>query len=131
MRHLLLIISLLLSVGGFAQTNSTETSRQERPVFMYVEQMPAAPYDLIVYIEKNMHYPDSAKAHGTMGRVYIQFIVNEDGSISDCKVVRGIGDGCDEEAKRVICNMPKWKPGKQNGKAVAVRFTTPVTFRIQ
>ena len=131
MRHLLLMICLLCPMYLFAQANNTDTSKQERPVFMYVEQMPAAPYDLIVYIEKNMHYPDSAKAHGTMGRVYIQFIVNEDGSISDCKVVRGIGDGCDEEAKRVICNMPKWKPGKQNGKAVAVRFTTPVTFSIQ
>ena len=154
MKHTLLIISLLFSLGGFAQSNinthpHTTTAQttdpnglntgvnpatpapQQKQIFVYVEQMPAAAYDMNAYIAKNIHYPDSAKAHGTMGRVIINFVVNEDGSISDCNVVRGIGDGCDEEAKRVICNMPKWKPGKQNGKAVAVRFTTPVTFSLQ
>jgi protein TonB len=62
------------------------------------------------------------------GRVTIKFVVNEDGSISNAKVVRAIGGGCEEEALRVINSMPKWKPGKQNGKAVKVYFTLPVNF---
>jgi len=100
-------------------------------IFQYVEQMPAPSYDMNKYLTDNLHYPDAARENGISGRVTIRFVVSEDGSISDITVLRGIGGGCDEEAKRVIAAMPKWKPGKQNGKAVKVYFTQPITFSLE
>ena len=69
-----------------------------------------------------------ARESGTKGRVVIRFVVNEDGSVSNLTVMKGIGSGCEEEAIRVIKGMPKWRPGKQNGKAVKVFFTLPINF---
>ena len=100
-------------------------------IFSYVEQPPVSGYDLTAYLSKNIHYPDAAREANIEGRVIVKFVVNEDGSISDVQVVRGIGSGCDEEAKRVVMAMPKWKPGKQNGKAVKVYFTQPISFKLE
>jgi protein TonB len=100
-------------------------------IYQFVEQMPASGYDINEFLEKELHYPDNAKEAGIQGRVAVNFVVNEDGSISDVKVVRGIGGGCDEEAKRVVSMMPKWKPGKQNGKPVKCYFTQPISFRLE
>ena len=99
--------------------------------FSYVEQQPAPSYDLSAYFAKNLHYPDAARESNIEGSVVVKFVVSEDGSISDVQVVRGIGGGCDEEAKRVILAMPKWKAGKQNGKAVKVYFNQRVTFKLE
>lgn len=99
-------------------------------VYNFVEQMPQAPFDMMDYLAKNIHYPTEARKKNAEGRVTVRFIVNEDGSISDAKVMRGIGYGCDEEAVRVIMAMPKWKSGKQNGKAVKVYFSQPIIFRL-
>lgn len=103
-------------------------AKAEIPVF--VEQMPAFEGDILAYLAKNIHYPEAAREAGIQGRVGIEFIINEDGSITDARVTRAIGAGCDEEALRVIKTMPKWKPGKQNGVATKVRFTQPITFRL-
>jgi protein TonB len=100
-------------------------------IFTYVEQMPAPSYDLPSYFAKNIHYPDAARENNITGRVIVKFVVDEEGAISDIQVIRGIGGGCDEEAKRVIAAMPKWKPGKQNGKPVKVYFTQPITFNLE
>jgi protein TonB len=100
-------------------------------IFTYVEQMPKADYDVNVYLAKNLKYPDAARESNIDGRVIVNFVVSEDGGISDVKVVRGIGAGCDEEAKRVVREMPKWKPGKQNGKAVKVSYTLPILFKLE
>ncbi|NCX95570.1 MAG: energy transducer TonB, partial [Chitinophagia bacterium] len=100
-------------------------------IYQFVEQMPASGYDINAFLEKELHYPDNAKEAGVQGRVIINFVVNEDGSISDVKVVRGIGGGCDEEAKRVVSMMPHWKPGKQNGKPVKCYFTQPISFKLE
>ncbi len=81
------------------------------PVYTYVEQMPQADYDWGAYLAKNMRYPSEAVAQHIEGRVIVKFVVNEDGTISDAVVLRGIGGGCDEEAKRVIMAAPKWKAG--------------------
>ena len=93
--------------------------------------MPKSDYDFSAYLAKNMKYPAVAQENNIQGRVIVKFVVNPDGSISDVTVVRGIGGGCDEEAKRVVQAAPKWKPGKQNGKAVPVYFTLPITFNLQ
>ena len=75
-----------------------------------------------------MVYPKIAKESGITGTVYVQFVVEANGSISNVKLARGIGGGCDEEAMRVVKAMPKWKPGKQNGRPVRVSFTLPIKF---
>lgn len=95
-----------------------------------VEQMPEASFNLEEYLGKNINYPDLAAKNNIQGRIIVQFIVEEDGSLSDITVVRGIGSGCDEEAIRVIKKMPKWKPGRQNGQPTRVYYTLPVTFKL-
>ena len=106
----------------------------EQEIFQIVEEMPAFPggeAKLMEYVGKNIKYPQIARETGIQGRVFIGFVVEPDGSVSNVKLLRGIGGGCDEEAMRVVKNMPKWKPGKQRGKAVRVQYMLPVNFRLQ
>ena len=83
------------------------------------------------YLAENIKYPMIAQENGIQGRVICQFVVNKDGSIVDINVVRSVDPSLDKEAIRVIKSMPKWKPGMQRGKAVRVKFTLPVVFRLQ
>ena len=136
MKQLLLILCLLSAVKSFAQSrtgdvNGIDPTVVQPQIFQFVEQMPSPAYSLIEYLSKNIHYPDTARERGIEGRVVVKFVINEDGSVSDAKVMRGIGYGCDEEAVRVIKNMPPWKPGKQNGKAVKVYYTQPIAFKLE
>lgn len=93
-----------------------------------IEDMPQFKGDIKQYINAHLQYPDSARKEGIQGRVVVQFIINENGSVSDAKVVRGIGYGCDQEALRIISTMPYWQPGMQNGKAVKVTYSIAVPF---
>ena len=108
---------------------------ENRPgVYIVVEQMPEFPggdKGFHQFIADNVKYPAEAKEKGIRGIVYVNFIVEPDGSISDIRVLRGIGGGCDEEAVRVVESMPKFKPGIQNGEAVRVSYTVPVIFRLE
>lgn len=107
---------------------------KEPEIFVVVEQMPEFPGGdkaLYEFLAKNIKYPAVAKDNGIEGKVYIKFVINEDGSVSQATVARGIGGGCDEEALRVVKDMPKWKPGKQRGKNVKVWYTLPVYFKLQ
>jgi protein TonB len=102
-------------------------------IFTFVEEYPEFPGGdkaLKEYIVNNIRYPEVARQSGISGIVYVQFVVEKDGSISDVKVLRGIGGGCDEEAMRVVKSMPKWKPGKQRGQPVRVYFTLPIEFKL-
>jgi protein TonB len=83
------------------------------------------------FIQRNLRYPASAIEQEKQGKVFISFVIERDGSISDIKVMKGVGYGMDEEASRVIGKSPKWKPGKQNGKSVRVRFNMPITFTMR
>ena len=106
----------------------------EQEIFQIVEEMPAYPggeQKMMEYIAKNIKYPQIARESGIQGRVFVGFVVEPDGSVSNVKIMRGIGGGCDEEAMRVVKAMPKWKPGKQRGKAVRVSYTLPVMFKLQ
>ena len=106
----------------------------EQEIFKIVEEMPSYPggeQKLMEYVAKNIKYPQIARETGIQGRVYVNFVVEPDGSVSNVSVLRGIGGGCDEEAMRVVKNMPKWKPGKQRGKAVRVQYMLPVNFKLQ
>lgn len=102
-------------------------------VAIYVEQMPKAPYDINKYLGEHIRYPVAARENNISGKVNIQFVVNEDGSITDVKVVgnRRVGGGLEEEAMRVVSAMPGWKPGRQNGIPVKVYFTLPVSFVLE
>ncbi len=105
----------------------------EEEIFQIVEEMPSYPGGaeaLYSYLNDNIRYPVVAMESGISGRVYVQFVVEKDGSVSDVKVVRGIGGGCDEEAVRVIQAMPKWNPGKQRGRAVRVLYSVPILFTL-
>ena len=112
-----------------------EEEPEEQTIFEVVEQMPEFPNGgmagLMQYLSKNIKYPTIAQENGTQGRVTVQFVVNRDGSIVDAKVVRSVDPYLDKEAIRVISSMPKWKPGMQRGKAVRVKYTVPVMFRLQ
>ncbi|MBR0178134.1 MAG: TonB family protein [Bacteroidales bacterium] len=106
----------------------------EQEIFQIVEEMPSYPggdQKLMEYIAKNIKYPQIARESGIQGRVFVGFVVEPDGHVSNVKLLRGIGGGCDEEAMRVIKSMPKWKPGKQRGKAVRVSYQIPVMFELQ
>ncbi len=102
-------------------------------IFTIVEDQPtpnggmAAFYE---YVGKNMKYPNQARRMNIEGKVFVQFVIGKDGSISEVQAVKGIGAGCDEEAVRVIKNSPKWKPGKQRGRPVKVRMILPITFKL-
>ena len=103
-------------------------------VFDVVEEMPSFPGGngaLMSYLASNIKYPVVAQENGVQGRVIVSFVVERDGSISDVKVARSVDPSLDREAQRVVKSMPKWKPGKQNGSAVRVKYTVPVVFRLQ
>ena len=106
----------------------------EEEVFDMVEQAPQFPggqAELMAYLSKNLNYPVIAQENGIQGSVVCQFVVGSDGSIRDIVVARSLDPSCDKEAVRVIQSMPKWIPGRQNGKAVSVRYTLPIRFRLQ
>jgi protein TonB len=105
----------------------------EKP-YAYVEQPPQFPggeKELMKWLSENMKYPPIAQEKGIQGRVVLRFVVSPDGSIGQVEVQRSLDPSCDKEAVRVVKNMPKWTPGKQNGNAVFVYYTLPVLFRLQ
>ena len=107
--------------------------QQGNKSFVHVETVPSFPGGVQSFgrfLSKNVRYPTRARENGTQGRVIIAFVVERDGSLSNIRVVRGIGDGCDEEALRIIENSPKWKPGSQNGKPVRVAYSVPIGFTL-
>ena len=133
-----------LSVGllgasqvALAQTPDTlriDTTVVEQEIFGLAEQMPAfqgGEKAMFEFVSENLVYPQEAIEAGIEGRVFVRFWINEDGSLSDFEVPRGIGYGCDEEAVRVIQSMPKWQPGKQMGKVVRVQYIVPVNFKLE
>ncbi|MBQ4507301.1 MAG: energy transducer TonB [Paludibacteraceae bacterium] len=118
-----------------APVEVVEEEEEEEVVFVVVEDMPEFPggqQALFKYLSENVKYPVIAQENGIQGRVICQFVVNKDGNIVDVEVVRSGGDpSLDKEALRLVKSMPKWKPGKQRGKAVRVKYTVPVNFRLQ
>ena len=109
-------------------------AEEETKIFDVVEQMPTFPGGdaaLMKYLSDHIKYPVVAEENGIQGRVICTFVVERDGSITDVKVMKSVDPSLDKEAIRVLKSMPHWIPGKQNGSAVRVKFTVPVTFRLQ
>ena len=121
-----------LTPGAVNVPQEVKDELKGTPVFEVVEQMPeflnGGMAGLMDYFQKNMRYPAEAKEAGKQGRVTVQFVVNKDGSISGARVLRGVDPLLDAEAIRLVNAMPKWKPGMQQGKPVAVKYTVPVRF---
>lgn len=106
----------------------------EEVIFTVVESsaiFPGGSAELNKYLARNIKYPQQARETGTQGKVYLTFVVEKDGSITDIKILRDIGSGCGEEAIRVVKMMPKWTPAKQRGKTVRQQFNLPVNFTLQ
>ena len=111
-----------------------EEEVEEEEIFQVVEEAPEFPggqKECMAWLGKNIVYPQISAEQGVQGRVIVQFVVNKDGSIVDAIIVRGVDPYLDKEALRVVGKMPKWKPGKQRGKPVRVKFTLPIMFRLQ
>lgn len=127
-------------VGGEVLKAKEEIAQPEPPkeeenkVFDVVEENPSFPGGraaLMKWLNENINYPVIAAENGIEGRVIVQFVVSKTGQISDVRVARGVDPSLDKEAVRVVSNMPNWTPGRQNGTTVNVRFTLPVTFKLQ
>ena len=115
-------------------TANTPTSNADlTPIYDIVDQKPefaTGETEMFKYLRQNIHYPAIARENSIEGKVFVNFVINIDSTISDVKVLKGIGGGCDEETIRVFQNMPKWKPGQHQGKIVKTRFTVPVSFKL-
>jgi len=117
-------------IRGASSMTVVESPMESNEVFTIVEEMPSFNGDVNTYLAQNIKYPVVAQENGIQGRVIAQFDVNEDGSISNIQIVRGVDPALDKQAVEVIQNMPKWTPGKQRGKAVKTKYTLPVNFKL-
>ena len=132
-KNVSLKVALMMLVLFFSFTTSTAQTKKNDMVFDVVEVMPQYPggqIAMLQYIMKNIKYPEQAMKEGIQGRVTVRFIVEKDGSISDVKPVLSVHPLLNKEAVRVVKSMPKWSPGKHNGKPVRVRFNLPVMFKL-
>ncbi|MBF1531681.1 MAG: energy transducer TonB [Prevotella salivae] len=132
-KNVSLKVALMMLVLLFSFMTSTAQTKKNDMVFDVVEVMPQFPggqIAMLQYIMKNMKYPEQAMKEGIQGRVAVRFIVEKDGSISDVKPILSVHPLLNKEAVRVVESMPKWTPGKQNGKPVRVRFNVPIMFKL-
>ena len=132
---------IALALMAFANPSNTtasvvanESPAQDNKVYETVEQMPEFPGGmeaLVNFLQENVKYPEVATKNNIQGRVLVQFIVDKTGQVGDVKVVRSVSEELDAEAIRVVKSMPHFIPGRQDGKAVSVWFTLPISFKLQ
>ena len=118
----------------FSDIDTGDEEEDEGEVFFVVEDMPEFPggeQALHRYLAQEIKYPTIAQENGIQGRVYVKFVINTDGSVTDVEIARGVDPSLDKEALRVVRNMPKWKPGEQRGEPVRVSYTVPINFQLQ
>ncbi len=123
--------TVFTEVEDFTPVVVEEEEIEEEQIFTIVEDDPEFPGGqgaLMQYLQQNLRYPTMAREAGIQGTVFVTFVVERDGSITDVQILRGIGGGLDDEAIRVVENMPRWEPGKQRGQAVRVQFNLPIRF---
>ena len=120
-----------IKIRKLSRVNQPSQVPKVKKIFSYVEENPEFPggeEKLFEFMAKNINYPSQAKADSIEGTVYVQFVVEKNGEITDIRIVRGLGHGCDKEVLKMIKLMPKWNPAKQRGTAVRQRMTLPVKF---
>lgn len=118
----------VVDVTKFDDFDEEDTGEAE--IFKVVETMPSFKGNLGKWLKDHLEYPIVAQENGVQGKVYVQFVVEKDGTITDIKIGRGVDASLDKEAMRVVKSMPKWNPGQQRGKAVRVAFTLPINFQL-
>lgn len=121
-------------IVDFSNMVFEEETRDEGEIFMIVEEMPEFPGGteaLQKYLAQSVRYPVIAQENGIQGRVYIQFVINQNGEVTNADILRGVDPSLDREALRVVEAMPKWKPGKQRNRPVRVSYTVPINFVLQ
>lgn len=122
------------AITAVMQVSTAKEEEEDTPVFFIVEEMPEFPggqLALRTFIAQSVKYPVIAQENGIQGKVFVNFVVAKDGSITNAKIFRGVDPSLDKEALRVVNSLPKWKPGKQGGKAVRVSYTVPINFVLQ
>ena len=132
-KNVSLKVALMMLVLLFSFTTSTAQTKKNNMVYDVVEVMPQYPggqIAMLKYIMKNIKYPKQIMEEGIQGRVTVSFIVEKDGRVSNVRLLRSVQPSLDKEAIRVVKSMPKWTPGKHNGKPVRVRFNLPVMFKL-
>lgn len=120
--------------GGSGLGTGTGTKGNGEEILSFAENSPEFPGGMdawVKYIQKNLRYPSMASENGVQGKVFLSFVVEKDGTITDVKVTKGIGFGCDDEAMRVIKKSPRWKAGMQNNLPVRVRYNMPISYMMQ
>lgn len=140
---LMLSLQFFTTNGLFAQNGTSDDTTKVQaypppppvaePVFDFVEQEPSYPGGeeaMQAFIKENITYPEEAVKNKEQGRVYVKFVIEKDGSVSNVKVARGVSPSLDAEALRVIQSMPKWNPGMQRGKAVRTNVIVPIAFKL-
>ncbi len=136
MRKVLFVLALLLSAHTAMHAQShqnTERNASDEKIFDVVEQPPSFPGGqaaLMSYLSKNVKYPEEALKNNVQGRVIVGFIVEKDGSVSNAKIIRSVDSALDKEAIRIVMSMPKWTPGRQNGRNVRTKYNVPVNFKL-
>ena len=135
-KTILLLCVLFLTLGAQAQSvDNVNSNAAKESVYDQVEVKPEFPGGmpaLVKYLQENIKYPSAALAEKAQGKAFVRFVVEKDGSITNTEIIKSTGNiYLDKEALRVASNMPKWKPGMQGGKAVNVRFSLPIMFRLQ
>ena len=140
--EVIVIVEDIVEIVDEAKIETTESDEMvaieieeesDEEFFMVVENMPEFPggdAGLMKYIQKNVKYPPIAKEYNITGKVFVSFIVDKSGSVSDVKIARGVDKSLDAEALRVVKSLPKYKPGKQKGKPVRVMITIPINFTL-
>ena len=133
-KNVSLKVALMMLVLLFSFMTSTAQTKKNNMVYDVVEVMPQYPggqIAMLKYIMKNIKYPKQIMEEGIQGRVTVSFIVEKDGRVSNVRLLRSVQSALDKEAIRVVKSMPKWTPGKHNGKPVRVRFNLPVMFKLK
>lgn len=118
----------VVDVTKFDDFDEEDTGEAE--IFQLVEKMPSFNGNMNKWLKENVHYPVIAQENGISGRVYVAFVIEKDGSITDVKVLRSVDPALDKEALRVVKSMPKWNPGQQRNKPVRVSYTVPINFTL-
>lgn len=134
MKKAIVLIALAIFCSGYTIAQTTEEEVVE--LINYVEKQPEFPGgtdSMFAFIQRNIRYPEEAKRSGIEGRVFVTFVVEKDGQVSDAKILRDIGGGCGEEAIRVVNIMPKWLPGslRIGGEPARMQFNLPVMFKLK
>ena len=120
----------LVDLDAEPEEEAEEIVAQVYDVVAISPEYPGGPGEMAVFIQENFEYPEMAREMGEQGTIWVEFVVYSDGKIKDVKVVKGVSESLDKEAKRIVNRMPKWKPGEQAGKKVNVRYTIPIKARL-